>query len=256
MNGAFYIGATGLRSEQSALDVIANNIANINTTAYKRTQVRFSELLGAGGADQTIGAAAGGQAAALSGVQSDISAKVFSQGELRPTNRPMDVAINGDGFIELMGPAGQTLLWRGGELKVNGDGYLAASNGMALKAMISVPMGVSGVTVGADGQVKISSSGDDAGAIIGQIDLAMARDVSTLEPQGDGLYRAEAADLILAAPGTEGAGLLVQGSTEASNVQLTDEMVSLMLIQRAYAANAQVIQAGDQLMAIANGLRR
>lgn len=247
MNGAFYIGATGLRSEQSALDVIANNVANINTTGYKRTQVRFSELVGAEPADQTRT----GQTAALSGVNADASARVFSQGDLRTTGRPMDVAISGEGFIELMGPGGQTLLWRGGELKINNDGYLAATNGMALKAMISVPAGVSSVTINADGQVQAEGVG-----VIGQIDLAMPRDLSALEAQGDGLYRVDGSQVIVAVPGEEGAGVLASGSVESSNVQMSDEMVSMLLIQRAYAANAQVVQAGDQLMSIANGLKR
>lgn len=261
MNGAFYIGATGLRSEQQALDVIANNIANINTPAFKRTQVRFSELVGSNPADPSQEAAALGPAQlsdTLSGVKADASARIFTQGELRPTSQAMDLAISGDGFIELMGAGGQTMLWRGGTLKVNADGYLAAAdNGLPLKSMISTPAGATGIVIDPNGQVHASLSGATQPSVIGQIDLVVPKDMASVEAVGGQLYKTAAdARLISTQPGEEGSGTLVQGSLEASNVQLTDEMVTMLLIQRAYAANAQVVQAGDQLMGIANSLRR
>ena len=258
MNGAFYIGATGLRSQERALDVIANNIANINTPGYKRSEVRFSELMAAGGAGSPDASRVNlDLSGSLNGVSVDASPRVFAQGDLKPTGKPMDIAVSGDGLIELMGPGGQTMLWRGGEMKVNEDGYLAATNGMVLKAMISVPANATGITIGADGKVSASVDGETRAAALGQIDLVRAKDMTRLATQGDGLYTApSSADLVSGAPGEDGAGSIVQGSIESSNVQLSDEMVLLMLLQRAYAANAQVVQAGDQLMSIANGLKR
>jgi len=263
MNGAFYIGATGLRSEQQALDVVANNIANMNTPAFKRAQVRFSELVGAATVDPKDGtvpsaAVAAAAADALAGVKADASPRVFTQGALQPTGQSLDLAISGDGFIELMGAGGQTSLWRGGTLKVNADGYLAAADAdLPLKAMISVPTGATNLVIDSGGQVHATLPGAAQPAVIGQVDLVMPKDADAVEAVGGELYRAPTnARLTSVAPGDEGAGTLVQGSLEQSNVQLTDEMVTMLLIQRAYAANAQVVQAGDQLMSIANGLRR
>ena len=255
MNNAFYIAATGLRSEQQALDVIAHNIANVNTTGFKRSQVQFSQMMGVPEADASGGAAVTPSVGA--GVRVDGSSPTFTQGDLHPTGQALDLAIDGDGFIELMGPGGQTMLWRGGSLKVNADGYLASANDMPLKAMISVPAGTTQLTIDAGGQVRAQSAAGGSGSVIGQIDLVVPKDLTDLRAVSGGLFRTSTeARLTSAQPGQEGAGSLVQGSLESSNVQLSDEMVTLLLVQRAYAANAQVVQAGDQLMSIANGLRR
>lgn len=254
MNGAFYIGATGLRAEQRALDTTANNIANINTLGFKRSEARFSELMAAG--DATADAAVR-SSDLLSGVTVGGSARIFSQGDLKQTGKPMDIAIQGDGFIELMGPAGAGVAWRGGSLKVNDDGFLAASNGMPLKAMISVPKGAQSLTIDRDGKVRALVDGDTTPTELGQIDVLMVNDPAGLSALSDGVYALASNDIGQAsAPGEEGAGVLVQGSVETSNVELSDEMIALLITQRAYAANAQVVQAGDQLMAIANGLKR
>ena len=253
MNGAFYIGATGLRAEQRALDITANNIANLNTLGFKRSQARFSELV-----TQTSEIEArGADRLELSGVSAGAVSRVFGQGELKVTGKALDIAIDGEGFIELLGPSGQGVVWRGGSLEVGDDGFLAGPDGMPLKAMISVPMGAQSLNIGADGKVLAQLDGDTSLTEIGQIDLVLIKNPAALSPLSEGVYALnEAAAGQLTAPGEEGAGLLVQGSVELSNVQLTDEMVALLVTQRAYAANAQVIQAGDQLMAIANNLKR
>jgi len=257
MNGAFYIGATGLRSQQSALDVIANNIANINTPAFKRSEVRFSELVTPLTDSARTDLAAPDLASLMAGVSMTSSPRVFEQGDLRQTDKPLDIAISGDGLIELMGPAGQTMLWRGGSLKVNADGYLAAENGMPLKAMIAVPQGTTALTIERDGTVRAQGDGESPTREIGQIDLVQPRDMDELSGLGGGLFKPDPnAELVALTPGEDGGGVLIQGSIEASNVDLAQEMVTLLLLQRAYAANAQVIQAGDQLMGIANGLKR
>ena len=255
MNGAFYIGATGLETQQRALDVVANNIANINTPGFKRSDVRFSELVGA---SAEAGAPARSGPGSLSGgVTLDTSSRLLSQGELRETGNPLDVAIGGEGFIELLGPAGEMMLWRGGTLTVNRDGLLTAANGLPLKAMITVPEGASALTIGRDGIVSATVEGEASVTEIGKIDIVKVRDLGGLSAVEGGMFRpASEEDVVSFEPGEAGAGALIQGSIEASNVELTQEMVALMLTQRAYAANAQVLQAGDQLMAIANGLKR
>lgn len=247
MNGVFYIGATGLDAQQRALEITANNIANVNTPAFKRSEVRFSELVAPTGA-----AADGG--AGLAGVGLGRARAVQSQGELKATLDPAHLAIRGEGFIELMGPGGRTHLWRGGALGVNADGLLATANGMPLKAMISVPIEVGALSINGAGEVR--ATGPD-GELLGRIDLARVRDAADLSTAGEGLYDvADEAALLTARPGEDGAGMLAQGVLESSNVELSSEMIALLLTQRAYAANAQVVQAGDQLMAMANGLRR
>lgn len=253
MNGAFYIGATGLRSQERALDATANNIANINTPGYKRTEVRFSELVGPTAPDQLVEPGA----AVLGGVNAIDAARVFVQGEMKPTGQPLDLAIDGDGFIEVLGPAGQILLWRGGSLRVNAEGYLAAGDGLPLKAMISVPAGASALTISRDGVVRATVDGSTEPVELGRIELAVARDPAQLALLSEGFYQARAeTDLIGVRAGEDGGGVFVQGALEGSNVSMSDEMVTLMLMQRAYAANAQIVQAGDQLMSIANGLKR
>lgn len=252
MNHAFYIGATGLRAQERALGVTANNIANLNTPGFKRSQVRFSELTAAA---NTADPTAAGRIEA-SGVAARAAAPVFEQGELRQTGQALDLAIEGQGFIEVLGPDGQSLLWRGGALSIGQDGLLSTADGLPLRALVSVPEGASDLRIGLDGLVTGLLAGDTVATELGRIDIAMVRDVSALQSLSGGLYRADAENALAAVPGEEGAGLLVQGSIEASNVALSNEMVTLMMMQRAYAANAQALQAGDQLMGIANGLRR
>lgn len=258
MNGPFYIGATGLEAQQRALEVVANNIANINTPGFKRAEVRFSELVGGQAPASADGAGDGAPAAQLfAGVSSAAVQRNLAQGDIKQTGNALDVAIDGDGFIELVGPDGQSLLWRGGTLAVNREGLLTGAAGLALKDGITVPTGATALALARDGTVSATLSGETQPSEIGHIALVRPREVSSLIPVEGGLFRVDGPDALLSAQaGEEGAGTLVQGALEQSNVQLTDEMVALMVMQRAYAANAQLVQAGDQLMAIANGLKR
>lgn len=256
MNGIFYIGATGLNAQQNAVDIVANNITNLNTTAYKRSSVSFAELIAPAATADNGGARSLANAA---GVTLRAPMHDFTAAELHPTNVAMDIAIRGQGFIPLGKTAeGESLLWRGGTLQVNADGYLAAPNGLPLEAMIAVPRDSSDLTISSSGRVLVTTPGQKDPVEIGQIDLAMPSDTAKLVAAGDGVYRLDQsqATLDVGAPGTEGSGLLAQGYAEASNVQLSDELVNLMVYQRAYAANARLVQVGDELMSIANGLKR
>lgn len=257
MNGAFHIGAIGLEAQQRALDTIANNISNVNTPAFKRSQVRFAEVMATRADPTAVRADLGASLAASAGVRSDAVFMLDEQGRLQSTGRPLDVAIDGAGFIELMGPAGQTLLWRGGPLRVGEDGLLATEGGVPLKAGISVPADAAAIEIDGEGVVR-ARTGDGAEPVeIGQIMLVRVDDAAAVERLDGGLYQlADDETPDEARPGEDGAGRIVQGSVEGSAVELTAEMVQLMMVQRAYAANAQIVQAADQLMALANGLRR
>ncbi|WP_164119050.1 flagellar hook-basal body protein [Sphingorhabdus sp. Alg239-R122] len=255
MNGAFYVGAVGLESQQQALDTIANNIANLNTPTFKRSDVRFTEIMASRLEDAvTVDVR---QRAVPAGVIADSEFMLLEQGDLRRTGRALDIAVNGPGFIELLGPGGQTYLWRGGTLKVTEEGLLAASNNMPLRAMINIPENITDLNIDSSGLVRAITADDKREVELGQINLVKLTDSEGIERLDGSLYLASPDVRIRdAAPGEDGVGLIEQGAIEGSNVKLTEEMVQLTLVQRSFAANAQVVQAADQLMGIANGLRR
>lgn len=255
MNGAFEIAGIGMESQQKALDVIANNIANINTPAFRRSDVRFSEIVASQSQDDTPRADLAAPPYAA-GVRTEALLALNEQGPIEATGRPLDIAIQGEGFIELMGPQGQSLLWRGGTLSVNEDGLLSAGD-YVLKDLIAVPPGARELSIGRDGAVSARRDGEESATSIGAITLVRVDDAAALERMDGGLYRPLDQNAVQAGrPGEDGAGELIQGALEHSNVDLNAEMVRLLIVQRAYAANAQILQAADQLMAIANNLRR
>lgn len=252
MNGAFYIAATGMRAQQSALEVAANNIANINTAGFKRSRAQFSELLAPPPAATDRPAV---QGEGLAGVLLGRPTRVFDQGDVKATGATLDLAIQGEGFLELLAPGGEIALWRGGRLSVTDEGLLAGGDGLPLRAMISVPTEAHDLKIAADGRVTAQLGTAGPVSELGRIDLVMIDAPERLKARGEGLYDLDG-PARTTAPGEDGAGLLAQGAIETSNVQLSEEMVGLLLTQRAYAANAQLLQVGDQLMAIANGLKR
>lgn len=258
MSDAFYVGAVGLQTQQRALDGIANNIANVNTPGFKRTQHRFADVVATRTQAETRPIDRERGPDALAGVAIDAQFMLNEQGEIERTGQAMDLAIQGNGFIELMGPGGQTVLWRGGALKINEDGLLATAHGLPLRAAITVPSDATALAIGSDGMVRATVPGSEELVELGQIQLVRLDNAANVERLDGGLYRVleGQAPTTEAQPGEDGVGTLVQGALEQSNVSLTDEMVRLMLVQRSYAANAQILQAADQMMAMANGLRR
>ncbi|WP_338446494.1 flagellar hook basal-body protein [Pelagerythrobacter marensis] len=257
MNGAFEVGAAGLRAEQKALEILANNIANVNTAGFKRSETQFSEILAQrANAEIAEPVATGDILAAAGGVRVTARETFLSQGTLRPTDNPLDIAIDGQGFIELMGPNGRSLFWRGGRLQVNEDGLLATAAGLPLRATINVPMDLSALAISADGIVSAETTAGDR-LELGQIGLVRVERETELERVEGGLLQlVDGARPIDTVAAEDGSGRLVQGSIEESNVALTEEMVQMMIVQRAYAANAQAVQIADQLAAITNNLRQ
>ena len=249
MSGAFYIGAVGLDAQQKALDTIANNISNINTAGFKRTEVRFTEVLASQPDGGIPRADLGASSITSAGVRSDALFMINEQGQLEKTGSQLDVAISGAGFIELMGPAGQTLLWRGGALKADEEGRLMTTAGLELKSGITLPGDATAIEIGSDGIVRAKTATGE--------EFVKVDDPSQVDRIDGGLYRVkDSAQLDAAVAGEDGLGVLVQGAIERSTVELNQEMVELMMVQRAYSANAQIVQAADQLMGLANGLRR
>lgn len=258
MNSAFEISATALRAEQRALETHANNVANVNTPGFKRLENQFIEVMSQTSDAQIENEAVNGREAQLNGagVRVNQQQMLFAQGSLRPTGETLDLAIDGRGFIELMGSRGDVLLWRGGRLEVNEDGMLATASGIPLRSAITVPFDAVEMAIGRDGIVTARTA-DGEDVEMGQIGLVSIDRESAVERLDNGLMRllpAERVNDLFA--GEDGAGVFVQGSIEESNVELTQEMVEMMIVQRAYAANAQIIQAADQLASITNNLKR
>jgi flagellar basal-body rod protein FlgG len=251
MSSALEVAAVGMRAQQGALDAIANNISNINTPAFKRSELRFSELVDRRPVD--------GVAAQKNGLQTDTLARplIEKQGQIEATGNTRDIAIAGRGFIELAGPGGRSLLWRGGSIRILEDGALATSSGYLLKAAITVPTNATEIRIERNGKVTALLPQPEGETEIGQINLVIAADTGRIERLEGGVFAVtDFGELIEAAPGDEGFGSLVQASLESSNVDLNAEMINLLISQRAYAANAQVVRAADELYGIANGLRR
>jgi flagellar basal-body rod protein FlgG len=259
MNDALYIGATGMAAQQKAVDVISNNIANVNTTGYKKDRVSFQDLmyrtLVPKNVLDSVGAAGDrfGTGVAVAGV-----GKTFSVGELKSTGNALDVAINGQGFLEVVMPDGNTAYTRAGTLEVTADGLLAVTGGLPLKQMLHVPSDAQNLKIDPDGTVKVTVPNTTTPVEIGKLDLSLFTNSSGLNSIGSNLYLAteRSGEVSTMRPGEAGAGLFSQGYTESSNVSLVEEMVNLMLAQRAYEVNSKVIQAADEMMGMSNNLRR
>jgi flagellar basal-body rod protein FlgG len=262
LNGIFHIGTTGLRAQQTAVDITSNNLANVNTSGFKKSAVSFADLVGNVGETNLgeVGSLIQAERAAsqLLGVAVGSNNRVLSQGEIKKTDNPLNLAIRGAGFFEVLGPGGKSYLWRGGSVRVNEEGYLSAANGMVLKPLISVPQGATNLTIKADGKVAVNLAGRPDQIDVGQIELSQPNDLRLITPAGDGLWalNEDARDVTRALPGEESLGTVEQGALETSNVSLTEELVNLLLFQRAFAANAKVIQAGDEIMSLVNNLKR
>jgi len=257
MNDALYIAATGLKAHQSNVDTVANNLANINTPGFKRTTANFQDVMRASAAS-TDAESAPPHPASPMGVAVANTLTDFTVGELRNTGNSMDVAIRGEGFIEVQMPDGSPAFSRGGSLVVDKDGMLSTVEGHVLRPSIHIGHDISNLAIAADGSVRGTDANGRQTPVLGRIEVVSFANVSGLRARGERLYQAtdssgEAVPVKLG----EGSGpSLAQGFVEASNVRLVDEMVTLMVAQRAYEMNVKVIQTADEMAAMSNNLRR
>jgi len=257
---AFSTAATGMTGQQKMVDVIANNLANVNTSGFKRSQVNFQDLLYvtmeepgteiASGINSPTGVEIG------SGVRAASTIKVFTAGELQNTGNPLDIAIAGDGFLQVTMPNGDLRYTRDGSLLVNGDGQLVTSTGYVLQPSITITEG-STITIEKDGGVNVT---DPAGtrSVAGIIQLARFPNPSGLSSEGDNLYSETDASGTAATgtAGDNGFGTIQAGFLEKSNVQMVTELVNLITAQRAYEINSRAIRAGDDMLQTANNIVR
>lgn len=258
MLNSMYIAATGLRSSSIALDTISENVSNLNTVAFKKEKASFQDLMyqdidsqlsvsEAGNAISTIGAGS-----ALTSLDKD-----FTNGELKATQGPLDIAINGRGLIEVMLPNGEYGYTRTGSLKINDEGYLTSNNGLVLSSMIQIPADATQIKISEDGKVTTLTKENDI-VEIGTIKLATFPNESGLKAIGNGIYTSQvsAGTISYSSPGDNGGGTIKQGFLEASNVSLVAELMDMVVAQQAFTLNSQIIKASNQMQETINNLRQ
>jgi flagellar basal-body rod protein FlgG len=262
MMRAFWIAATGMGSQQINLDVIANNLANVNTVGYKKSRADFQELLyqevrSAGAASSPTTEIPTGFHVGL-GVRPVATQKVFSEGNLEQTQNPMDLAIEGDGFFKILRPNGEYAYTRNGSFKIDSDGRFVTPEGHPMDPEISIPEDTREITISSDGIVSVTQGESNIPTEIGSIELAKFMNPGGLRPIGQNLFLATEAsgDEIAGVPGEEGIGLVAQGFVEMSNVNVVEEMVKMIVSQRAYEINSKAIQSADEMLQAVNSLRR
>jgi flagellar basal-body rod protein FlgG len=261
MMRAFSTAATGMTAQQIMVDVISNNLANINTTGFKRSQIDFQDLLYDKVRESGIEVASGinspGGLEIGSGVRVASTVKVYTPGELQNTGRNLDIAITGEGFLQVTLPNGDIRYTRDGGLQTNANGELVTSTGYAIEPAIAVPIDALSIDIAKDGGVNVTDS-SGAVSVIGTIQLVRFPNPSGLSNEGDNLLAETEASgpPTTGTPGESGFGTIQSGFLEKSNVQMVTELVDLITAQRAYETNSRVIRAGDDMLRTASGLIR
>jgi len=258
---AFSTAATGMTAQQMMVDTIANNLANVNTTGFKRSQINFQDLLYmtmeepgtevASGINSPSGVEIG------SGVRVASTIRIFSAGELQNTANPLDIAILGDGFLQVTMPNGDLRYTRDGSLQINANGELVTSNGYTIEPAISVSTDVVSVNIEKDGGINVTDASGTQ-SVVGTIQLARFPNPSGLSSEGDNLLaETEASGTPTTGnPGENGFGTIQSGFLEKSNVQMVTELVNLINAQRAYEINSRAIRAGDDMLRTASQIVR
>jgi flagellar basal-body rod protein FlgG len=244
--------ATGMTAQQTQLDVISHNLANVSTNGFKRSRAVFEDLMYQN--LRQVGANATEQAELPTGLQVGLGVRTvatsrsFTQGTPQQSGRALDVTINGAGFFQIEMPDGTTGYTRDGSFQIDAQGRMVTNSGYPLTAGITVP--AESITISADGIVSAKLAGQTAPQQVGQIELANFINPPGLEPLGQNLYRESVASgaPIASAPGATGMGHLMQGYTEASNVNVVQELVDMIQTQRAYEMNSKAIQTSDQML--------
>lgn len=258
MLDSFHISASSMDAHQTHVDVIANNLANANTTGFKKSKVEFEDLVYTEmNAAQLQQLTAGLNNPLGMGVAAGSVEKVFSQGDTKGTGRNLDLLIQGKGFFEVLMPDGSFAYTRMGHFQVNAEGALVNADGYELNPRIEIPVDTQEIIISPEGKVSVSIEGEEEPMEVGYIELASFINPAGLSPLGENLYQAsdDSGNPNYSEPGQESLGLLSQGFLEGSNVSLIEELTTLMLAQRGYGINAKVLQAADEMLGIINNLR-
>lgn len=259
---ALRTASLGMTAQQRGVDNIANNIANANTTGFKRQNIVFHDLLyqtvGAPGEGTNAGAAQPATLQLGNGAVPVSTVRNFSQGSMSETQNPLDMAVMGDGFFQVGRPDGTILYTRDGTFSLSNDGTIVTQSGLPVEPQISIPPDTVRIEIGQDGTVMARISGDPEAVELGQIELARFSNTSGLLAQGGNMYQQTEAsgEPTIGTPGEDGLGMVRQGFLEMSNVEVVQEMVNLITAQRAYEINSKVVTTSDQMLQQANQLKR
>jgi flagellar basal-body rod protein FlgG len=246
--------ASGMEAQQTKLDVTANNIANVSTNGFKKGRAEFADLMYQN--LRPAGAPTGSGANAPSGTEIGLgtrlvtTARELTQGELHQTGNPLDVAIEGHGYLAVTLPNGDTAYTRNGALQINAEGKLVTSDGYSIEGDITIPPESQAVSIAADGTISATVPSSTQAVTLGKLQIAMFANPAGLAAQGSTLFRETSASgaAVLGAPGEGGAGSIRQGMLEVSNVNVVEEMIDLITGQRAYEINSRVIKAADEML--------
>lgn len=262
MMRSLYTAATGMEAQRLNIDVVANNLANVNTTGFKRSRADFQDLLYQD--EKTAGAAAAEGLQIPSGIQVGLGVrpvavqKIFAQGDFASTGNPLDLVIEGGGFFQVPKPDGELAYTRAGSFKLNSDGRIVTSDGYPLEPTITIPTNTTSITVGTDGKITVTQPGNNTPTEVGRITLARFSNPAGLKSVGRNLYTPtdSSGEAITGNPGTDGMGTIGQGFLELSNVNVVEEMVNMIASQRAYEINSKAVQASDEMLQVINNLKR
>jgi len=259
---ALYTAASGMNAQQANIDTVAHNLANVNTSGFKKSHMEFEDLVYQetrvpGSATSATGEAPIGLEIGL-GTRPVGTSRDFSPGNLRSTSGPLDLAIEGDGFFQITTPAGTTAYTRTGSFHRDAQGTIVTADGNTLEPQISIPANATTVTISKDGVVSAQIAGQTATQQLGTIELATFQNSAGLRPLGGNLFEVTTAsgDAQTGAPGQDGKGVVQQGFVEDSNVSVVEEMVNMILGQRAYEANSRVVKAADEMLSQVNSMVR
>lgn len=262
MNRALRTAATGMFAQQLNVDIISNNLANVNTTGFKKSRVEFQDLM-----YQTIktgGVAVEGKAADITEIQIGNGTipvgtlKNFRQGDIAPTSNPLDVSIQGEGFFQVRRTDGTIAYTRDGTFKISADGQLVTGQGYLIEPGISFTAFTEDISISRDGTIEVKEAGQSSTTKIGRFELAKFINPAGLHAIGNNLYIETSAsgNPILSAAGSEGFGELAQGSLESSNVDVVEEMINMITAQRAYEINSKTVKTVEEMLAMANNLKQ
>ena len=260
---ALYTAASGMMAQETNLDNVANNLANSSTAGFRRRRVQFEDLV-----YQNLimpGAAASQQTTLVAGLQVGLGTRTAAteviqlQGDFSQTGNPLDLAIQGQGFFQVLLPDGQTAYTRAGSFHLDAQGNLVTQDGNAVQPAVTIPAAATSMTIAADGTITVTLPGQTAAQQVGALQLALFNNPGGLNSTGSNMFLATTAsgDPIVGTPGgSEGLGSIVQGMLEQSNVSVVDEFVQMIVAQRSYEANSRVVNAADQMLQDINSLGR
>jgi len=256
------IAGTGMQAQQTNVEVISNNIANMTTTGFKRRRAEFQDLIyqnlrrvGSNSSDTGSVVPSGAQVGL--GVKTAAIYRINAQGNLQQTSNTLDMAIQGHGYFQVTMPTGETAYTRDGTFGLAPDGTIVTADGHTVQPGLQIPSAATDVTVNSSGQVQVTLQGQTAPQTVGQLQIAVFANEAGLESQGDNLFLQTSASgaPVAGNPGTQGFGTVMQGFVESSNVNVVSEITSLITAQRAYEMNSKVISASDEMMSTLTNLR-